>query len=341
MPSESADPHPAREPDWARFPKKATYRRSAAIRRGLIGLVPLLLIVPALFWPFVFDGAPVGRGALVFVIMTLTLLAFGAMIVRYALNARFEFDARSITVTGLGRARTLPLSQVQALTAKRQPRGGSLLVSLHAADGRRPKFHVEPRHLRDDDLFAWLLAVPRRGGDPIVRPAAAKKPTPGTRIASLLVAILVLPALWIIFAGPADELRALAFGYPPLERLSSVQGTVLSVGHCRSGGRGTPPYVPIEIATESGPVGTSLPCDLERLLGAAPGPHQVAVWRDKRLFAGDQVREIRIDGRAVQRYEDYLARSRRALPFFLVAHLLVIATLVLTVPAVFDRNARD
>ena len=226
---------------WSSFPKTATYLPSAAAVRLRLAILPLLLAGPAFFWPIAFDGTPLGIGDLAFLLATLALLALGAGMVRFALNARFAFDPHAISIRGLGKDVVLPLAQIASLTARRRGRStGPTLVRLHSTNGTTSAtITVEEPHLRDDDLLAWLASVPRRGGDPVVR---VKPEPPMSRVLIVLLALMLLPAVWVLVGPVVDTARALLVGYPPLEQLSLVEGSVTHVGRCLPGGRGKTDY---------------------------------------------------------------------------------------------------
>ena len=330
---DSQDANPAAAADWSSFPKTATYAPSAAARRVRFGIVPLLLVGPAFLWPFVLDGTPLGVGGLVFLLVTLVLLVLAACMIRYALNARFMLDPHRIAIRGLGKGVTFPLSRIESLTAKRQRSTGPYVVAMHATGvASSPKVLLEDHHLRDDDLLAWLAAVPRRGGVPVVR---GKPQAKTSRVLIALAALALLPAVWVLVRDPIDTARALVFGYPPLERLSLVEGSVTHVGRCHPGGRGHSAYLPVTILTTAGPAAESLDCDVEAALRAPPGPHHVAVWRDKRDFSDGRVRQIEIDGRAMRDYELYIARNRHAAPYFLLGQLMLMASVALIASCMF------
>ena len=261
-------------PGWASFPKTATYRPSPAARRVLLGLVPLLLSCATFFWPLVFDGSRIGAGSVAFLLAVVVLIVLGACVVRYVLNLRFELEPRSITVHGLRDEASLPLSQVAALTARRQRRSRTWLIALHPTHGAASRtIRIEDRDLDDADLFAWLASIPRRGGDPVLRSKPIARMSRGSRIVVGLIAFVLLPAVWLLVSGPVDTARALVAGYPPLDQLSRVEGMLTSVGGCRAAGRGHAATVPVTIATATGPVAESLDCDFASTLRAAPQPH--------------------------------------------------------------------
>ena len=332
-PPEPQDANPAVAADWHSFPKTATYAPSTAARRMRFGIVPVLLACPAFIWPLVLDGTSLGVGGLLFLALTLLLLVLGACMIRYTVNARFMLDPHSIAIRGLGKGVVLPLSRIASLTATRQRNSGPYLVVLHATDGASsPKVFLEDHHLRDDDLLAWLAAVPRRGGVPVVR---GKPQAKTSRVLIALAALALLPAVWVLVRDPIDTARALVFGYPPLERLSLVEGSVTHVGRCHPGGRGHSAYLPVTILTTAGPAAESLDCDVEAALRAPPGPHHVAVWRDKRDFSDGRVRQIEIDDRAMRDYELYIARNRHAAPYFLLGQLMLMASVALIASGMF------
>jgi hypothetical protein len=325
-------PPPAAAPTVQRttFPKTATYRMGVMGRFAAFALVPLLLAGPVFSWPLVFDGTNNPGGVFVLVLAAAGLTALAACAIRYALNARFVLSPYSITGYRLGDGVTLALSRIEAVTATRLARSTSYTIVLHGMAGARSlTIYPEDRHLRDGDLYEWLTSIPTRGSGAIRQPTPASKTPVLLQVVMVLLGLVSLSNLYFLARGPIDDARALAAGYPPLERLSLTEGTLSHVSRCHPGGRSYSAYLPVTIATSTGPVAESLPCNVEAALRAPPGPHQLAVWRDKRPFSDGGVREVDVDGHAVQSYADYIARHQRFAPFSLAGALMLMATLVL------------
>jgi len=324
LPADAAAPE--RVPSWAVFPRTATYAMGTMGRFAGFALVPLVMFGPVFALPFVFDGTTGGGAAFVLFIATLACLAAAACAVRYVTNARFELQPHAITAYRLGGGVSLPLARIEALTATRQPRSTFYRIELHAKGGGPSlKIYPEYQHLRDADLLAWLASIPRRGGAPISVPESSG----ASATMSVVVGLVVLAGVCALASGPIDAARSIVSGYPPLERLSLAAGTLTRVDYCHPGGKGYSAYLPITLATAGGTVHESVGCDLGPALRARDGDHRVSVWRDRRTFADGHVREVDMDGRVLQSYADYIARSRRIAPFNLLAQLMLMSVLVL------------
>ena len=322
-------PEPGPAAAWITFPGTATYSPGTMACYVGSALAPLLLAGPVLAWPFVFDGSRGGLGALILLVATLACLATAACAIRYVTHSRFELTPRAITAYRLGAGVSLPLARVEALTATRQPRSMSYTVVLHAKDGARSlKIYPEDRHLRDDDLFAWLTSIPQRGGDAIRRKAVVDSST-GSRAMPILMGGFTLVLVGFLASAPIAAARNLASGDAPLDRLSLVDGTLTSLGRCHPGGRRYSASLPITLVAGGVTVNESVGCDLASALRAPDGDHHVSVWRDKRPFADGQVREVDMDGRVLQSYASYIARDRRFAPFILLGELMMLSTIVL------------
>jgi hypothetical protein len=322
------------------FPKTAVYEPSPAITRLRLAIAPLLLILPAVLWPLVFDGTPLGVGGCIFLLLAAASVLAVACIVRYARNARFVIGPHGVTIHGLGKAVVLPSSHIEAITPTRVKNGHGYQVKLHAKGRSSPaKVHLDDCDLQDDALLAWLASIPLRGGDPLVR----RRPVAGAgqtrRILVTMAALALLPFAWIIVKGPIGEAHDLIVGYPSLQQLSLVEGTLVHVGSCHPGGRGYSAYLPVTIEAASGPSAFPLSCDLQAVL-QAPGRHHVAVWRDARLFSDGRVREVDVDGRVVQSYEAYVARSRQMVPYLLFASSMVVVSLGLVLSGLLASPRR-
>ena len=336
---------PGRAAAWTTFPKTATYAMGQMGRHAGFAFVPLLLVGPVFACPFVFDGSSTGSGIFMLLVATLACLAAAASMVRYVTHARFELQPSAITAYKLGDGVSLPLARIEALTATRQPRSTSYTVVLHATGGAPSlKIHPEERHLRDDDLFAWLTSIPRRGGRSIGR-----KDVDDSSIGSLgmriVVGVITLAGLGLLAIGPIDAARSIVEGYPPLARLSLTEGTLTGMDGCRAGGRGHANDLPITLAGDGGTVYESVDCKLAPALRARDGDHHVSIWRDKRRFADGTVREVDLDGRVLQSYAEFVARNRRFAPFNLLGQLMLLSTFVLlgvgfVVSNRADRDAR-
>ena len=313
-------------PPWAVFPGTATYAMGTMGRFAGFALVPLMLVGPVFAVPFVHDGTTGGAAVFVLFIATLACLAAAACLVRYVTNARFVLQPHVVTGYRFGDGVSLPLARIEALTATRQPRSTFYTIELHAKGGGPSlKIHPEYRHLRDDALFTWLTSIPKRGGVPISGPES----NDASLVMSVIIGLVVLAGILGMASGPIGELRGIVSGYPPLEQLSLAEGTLTRVESCHPGGKGYSAYLPITLATAGGAVHESVGCDLGPALRARGGDHHVSVWRDKRAFADGHVRAVDMDGRVLQSYADYIARSRRIAPFSLLAQLMLMSTLVL------------
>ena len=313
-------------PGWAEFPGSGVYPMGKMARFTGFALVSLLLAGPVYAWPLVFDGRSTPSAAAVYLGVTLALLCAAAALVRYVTHARFALQPHSIDVRRLGGGVSLPLARIEAMTVTRRPRSSSYTVRLHGTGSDRSlTIHPDVRHLRDERLFAWLVAIPRRGGIAIARPVPASTALAfGTSVAA---GIFTLALMALMASGPIDLARHLLTGYPPLESLSEVEGTLASVGRCHPGGKNFPAWVPITVATAGGPAAESVDCDIGSALRAGGDGRPVSIRRDKRMFADGQVREVDLDGRVLKSYAEYVARSRRVAPFELLGALMLMSAL--------------
>lgn len=346
--SDPAPPPPAQAPavtappaSWATYPGTTTFAMGTLGRYAAFSLVPLLLAGPVFAWPFVFDGSKSGSGGFILFIATLACLAAAACMLRYVTHMRFVMQPHAITAYMLGDGVSLPLARIEALTATRQPKSTSYTVVLHAKGGAPPlKIYPDYRNLLDDDLFAWLTAIPRRGGD-VIRQPDPDTPASGVgRTFSVLVCVFALAVACLLASGPIDIARDLLTGYPPLAQLSVVEGNVTQVGRCTRTGRSAT-AISVYLLTDAGPRREWLACSLAAPLRAGPGPHRLTLWRDNRRFADGGVREVDVDGQVLQSYAEYTARSRRFAPFSLVGQLLLLATIVLFGFAVLASSLED
>jgi len=328
-------------PSWNNFPRTATFAMGAMGRYAAFSLVPLLLAGPVFAWPFVFDGSNGTSGTFIFFVATLACVAAAACAVRYVTHARFVLQPHAITVYLLGDGVSLPLARIEALTATRQFRSRSYTVALHPKAGA-PSLTIYPedRHLLDDDLFAWLTAIPRRGGDVFRRPDPDASSSGLGPVFTVVACALALASVCFLASGPIDTARALLTGYPPLEQLNLVEGSVTRIGRCTRAGRSAT-YLPVTLLTDAGPQDESLDCSLATALRAGPRPHHLAVWRDTRRFADGRVREVVMDGQVLQSYADYIARSRRVSPSFLLGQLMLLSTILLFGYAIFASSRED
>lgn len=318
-------------PSWRTFPRTATYRMGAQGRCAGLGGAAFLLAVAAFVSPFAFEAPPrlsageIGR----FVLIVVVFGAAASALAAYALNKRFVLRPDSVASHGLGAPVTLPFSRLEAATIRRARRGGTwYTVTLHATHGSAgPTLSVEEFHLRDDALFAWLRALPKRGGDVLDAPAPART----TAFQAATYVVMFIPALaGLAFLASQDigTARDMVQGYPPLASLSVVRGAVVQAGPCARVGRN---HWQVDVVVDDGVAARqeALDCRFEEPLRALPGPHTLAIWRDRRPFSDGGIRQVEIDGRVLESYEAELFSRRLFDPARLAGMTLLLVALVL------------
>lgn len=293
---------------WRTFPRRSTYRLGGMGRFASMGGAALLLAISAFLAPLAF-GVPPELSVSAIAWFVVILVAFGgatAALLTYGLNKRFVLTPDSVTAHGLGAAVALPLARLEAATIKRE-RGrnqgptGWYTVRLHAEGGARgPTLSVEEFHLRDDALFAWLSAIPRRGGDDLSWPLP-RHTSIFEGIALVGMGMPFLAAFAFVASLTFATGRDLLLGYPPLANLSVVQGPLVQVSDCLPLGHGRSQITAI-VRDISGDRAEALDCDFGPPLRDLPGPHRLAVWRDRRVFSDGDARQVEVDGQVLRSY---------------------------------------
>ncbi len=320
---------------WRTFPRRSTYRLGAMGRFASMGGAALLLAISAFLAPLAF-GVPPELSVSAIAWFVVILVAFGgatAALLTYGLNKRFVLTPDSVTAHGLGAAVTLPLARLAAATIKRE-RGrnqgptGWYTVRLHAEGGARgPTLSVEEFHLRDDALFAWLSAIPQRGGDDLSRPLP-RHTSIFEGAALLVMGVPFLAALAVVAPLAIATGRDLLLGYPPLASLSVVQGAVVQVSDCLALGHGRSQITAI-VRDGSGDRAEALDCDFGPPLRDLAGPHRLAVWRDRRVFADGDARQVEVDGQVLRSYAHVIIMRRTDDPAVFVGQVLLLAAIAL------------
>lgn len=315
---------------WTHFPKSASYGFDVMARAASLVLTLALLSAPVFAWPFVDDHRQDGFIQGVFMAATMACFLIAACLVRYAFNYRLEMGPHALFRHRLFASKPLRHAAISALTAAHDRRRASWRVEFQAKDGSDMVVFLDDEHLRDDDLLAWLMSIPRRGGDAIVRPACRE----GGSIAARVVSGFMLVLLALTCAGftmlPVAQARHLAEGYPPLTQLDLTEGAVVRVEPCHRAGKGGV-YLPIVVRAAAGEHRMTLSCDMEPTLHHGPWPHHLAVYRGRHLF-DDAMRQVEIDGQVVQSYGDFTSADRHQAPFTFVGETMLVAaawTLVL------------
>lgn len=318
----------ASTPAWRTFPRTSTYRLGAMSRHGLYACALALLAVGAVAWPLmVADASRATASSLAG--FAVVLAAFGgaaALLVRYASNRRYVLTPQGVTPHALREGILLPFSRLAAATLTRVPRGSLYKVRLLGDDGRVVTLQVEDFHLRDDALFHWLAAVPKRGGVDLQAPLP-RRPV-FERVFATLAGVPILALMAFLASLDIGIARDLVQGYPPLDRLSVVRGTVTSVSACERVGRNRTQIV---VSVDDGGVAGSeaLDCRYEPALRDPATPHQLAVWRDRRPFGDGEIRQVEVDGHLLASYADELRRRRAFDPTKLVSQTLILAAMAL------------
>lgn len=343
--SRSAAVEPVRskpERPWLSFPTTTTYRLGPMGRCAAIALTLLIMGCPVLAWPFVSEEPTRTSSLLLFFLGTALCLGLAACVTILGRNTRFELRAHAIAKYGLSGVTILPYAQITGLTATRNGKSASYAITLQTPPGT-PSMTINPEdaHLRDPDLATWLTSIPLVAGDPIRFPDdAAAEPSGAVRVLSWFANAILALSLLLFLRIPMDTARAVFSGYPPLEQLSVTEGSLTRVVSCYRPRRGTS-YILVDVRTDTGTQRERLGCILDSSVFTSPGPHHITIWRDTRHFSENAARQVELDGRMLQDYARFIARSRRFDPAFLVWQLMMTAMLGFLAYGFFRAKRQD
>lgn len=308
---------------WARFPKGSCYRLDVMARAASVAMVFALASAPVFAWPFVDRHPQDGFVTGVYAALVASCIVLAACIVRFAFNFRLEMGALALIRHRLFASRPLPYTDITALTASRDVRHGSWRIELHTRDGSGLGIFVDDRHLRDDDLLAWLAAIPRRGGDAITRSKHRRVSPIVVDVVSGCTLVVLATACTAFSLLPFQLARHVVEGYPPLAQLNRTEGTVVRLEPCHRQRRGGA-HLSVVVRDAVGDHPMQLSCDFEPVLRRGAWPHHLVAYREQRLL-DDPLRQVDIDGTVVASYADFVAGDRQDAPFNLAAELLLVA----------------